>query len=100
MATKVKLRRKPITQERKTLYLDYYPPIRAPETMKMIHKEYLGIYIFQEPQNEVQREYNADMLLIVEAIQAMHIQAVINEKYGFLDKRKEKGDFLAYFRGF
>lgn len=100
MATKVKLRRKPITQGRETLYLDYYPPIRDPETMKMIHKEYLGIYIFQEPQNEIQREYNADMLLKAEAIQAMRIQAVINEEYGFLDKRKQKGDFLAYFRSF
>lgn len=26
MATKVKLRRKPITQGRETLFLDYYPP--------------------------------------------------------------------------
>lgn len=83
MATKVKLRRKPITQGRETLYLDYYPPIRDPETMKMIHKEYLGIYIFQEPQNEIQREYNADMLLKAEAIQAMRIQAVINESYSY-----------------
>lgn len=70
MATKVKLRRKPITQGRETLYLDYYPPIRDPETMKMIYKEYLGIYIFQEPQNEIQREYNEEMLLKAEAIQA------------------------------
>ncbi|MCP9611734.1 site-specific integrase [Coprobacter sp. LH1063] len=100
MATKVKLRRKPITQGRATLFLDYYPPILDPETMKMIHKEYLGIYIFQEPQNEIQREYNADMLLKAEAIQAMRIQAVINEEFGFLDKRKQKGDFLAYFRSF
>jgi len=100
MATKVKLRRKPITQGRYTLYLDYYPPIREPETMKMIYKEYLGIYIFQEPQNEIQREYNEEMLLKAEAIQAMRIQAVINEEFGFLDKRKQKGDFLAYFRSF
>lgn len=70
MATKVKLRRKPITQGRESLYLDYYPPIRDPETMKMIHKEYLGIYIFQEPQNQIQKEYNEDMLLKGEAIQA------------------------------
>ena len=100
MATKVKLRRKPITQGRESLYLDYYPPIREPETMNMIHKEYLGIYVFKEPKNQIQREYNEDMLLKAEAIQAMRIQSVINEEYGFLDKRKQKGDFLAYFRGF
>jgi Site-specific recombinase XerD len=100
MATKVKLRHKPITQGRESLYLDYYPPIRDPETMKMIYKEYLGIYIFQEPKNQIQREYNEEMLLKAEAIQAMRIQSVINEEYGFLDKRKQKGDFLAYFRSF
>ncbi len=100
MATKVKLRHKPITQGRESLYLDYYPPIRDPETMKMIHKEYLGIYILQEPSNQIQREYNEEMLLKAEAIQAMRIQSVINEEYGFLDKRKQKGDFLAYFRSF
>lgn len=100
MATKVKLRRKPITQGRETLYLDYYPPIRDPETMKMIYKEYLGIYIFQDPKNLIQREYNQEMLLKAEAIQAMRIQSVINEEFGFLDKRKQKGDFLAYFQSF
>ncbi len=68
--------------------------------MKMIHKEYLGIYIFSEPSNEIEREYNAEVLLKAEAIQAMRIQAVINEEYGFLDKRKQKGDFLEYFRSF
>lgn len=100
MATKVKLRRKPITQGRETLYLDFYPPIRDPETMKMVYKEYLGIYIYQDPKNLIQREYNQEMLLKAEAIQAMRIQSVINEEFGFLDKRKQKGDFLAYFRSF
>ncbi len=45
MATKVTLRRKPITQQRESLYLDFYPGIRNPDTMKMVYKEYLGIYI-------------------------------------------------------
>ena len=96
MVTKVKLRRKPITQGRESLYLDYYPGIRNPETMKMIYKEYLGIYIFQEPRNQLEREYNEEMLMKAEIIRTMRVKSLINEEYGFLDKHKQKGDFLAY----
>lgn len=58
MGTKVTLRHKPITNGRESLYLDFYPPIRCKATMKPVHKEYLGIYIYQNPQNEIQRDYN------------------------------------------
>ena len=98
MGTKVTLRRKPITQARESLYLDFYPPIRCKSTMKLVHKEYLGIYIFQEPQNEIQRDYNNEMLLKAEAIRAIRVQSCINEEFDFLDKEKMKGDFLAYFK--
>ena len=33
---KVTLRSRPISGGRRTLYLDYYPAVRVPETMKMI----------------------------------------------------------------
>lgn len=68
MGTKVTLRHKPITNGRESLYLDFYPPIRCKATMKLVHKEYLGIYIYQNPQNEIQRVYNREMLYKAEAI--------------------------------
>lgn len=98
MATKVRLRRKAITNGRETLYLEFYPPIRCKTTMKLVHKEYLGIYVYQNPQNEIQREYNHEMLYKAEGIQSMRIQSLINEEYGFLDKQRMKSDFLAYFK--
>lgn len=98
MATKVRLRRKANTNGRETLYLEFYPPIRCKTTMKLVYKEYLGIYVYQNPQNEIQREYNHEMLYKAEGIQSMRIQSLINEKYGFLDKQRMKSDFLAYFK--
>lgn len=98
MASKVTLRRKAISKGRDSLYLDYYPPIRNCETMKMLYKEYLGIYIFQHPQNEIEREYNKEILLKAEAIRSIRVQSVINEEYGFLDKHKQQSDFLSYFK--
>lgn len=80
------------------LYLDFCPAIRNPETMEMSRREYLGVYIYLHPRNELQREYNNEMLLKAEAIRSIRAQSLINEEYGFLDKNKMKGDFLAYFK--
>ena len=98
MGTKVTLRHKPITNGRESLYLDFYPPIRCKATMKLVHKEYLGIYIYQNPQNEIQRDYNREMLYKAEAIRSVRVQSCINEEFGFLDKHKLKADFLDFFR--
>ena len=94
---KVTLRRREIKDGKESLYLDYYPPIRNPETMLMSRREYLGMYIYLRPANELQREFNIDMLNKAEAVRCMRQQSVINEEYGFFDKHKVRLDFLAYF---
>ena len=96
--TNVTLRQKPLRNDRISLYLDYYPAIRNPYTMKMSRWEFLGIYIYAKPKNEQQRMFNQDMLNKAEAIRCIRVQALINEEFGFLDKNKQKVDFLAYFR--
>lgn len=66
--TNVTLRQKPLRNDRISLYLDYYPAIRNPYTMKMSRREFLGIYIYAKPKNEQQRMFNQDMLNKAEAI--------------------------------
>ena len=44
--TKVTVRQRAIRNNRISLYLDYYPAVRNPETMQMSRREYLGIYIY------------------------------------------------------
>ncbi len=99
MATsKVTLRRKDIKDNKESLYLDFYPPVRNSETMKMSRREFLGIYIYKNPKDAMQRDFNNDMLDKAEAVRCMRQQAIINEEYGFLDKNKMKSDFLAFFK--
>lgn len=98
MASKVTLRRKPISKGRESLYLEYYPAIRDPETMKLVYKEFLGIYIYQNPQNQIERDYNVEVLQKAEGIRSIRVQAVINEEFSFMDKAKRKSDFLAYYK--
>ena len=95
--TNVTLRQKPLRNDRISLYLDYYPAIRNPYTMKMSRREFLGIYIYAKPKDEQQRMFNQDMLNKAEAIRCIRVQSLINEEFGFLDKNKQKVDFLAYF---
>ena len=95
--TKVSLRSRPISRGRRTLYLEFYPPVRVQVSMKMQRYETLGMYIFAKPKTLTQKEYNAAVMAQAEAIRAMRVQAVINEEFGFLDKEKLNGDFLAYF---
>lgn len=96
-STKVTLRQREISKGRYSLYLDFYPAIRIPETMQMSRREYLGIYIYEKPRTEIEKEYNREMLTKAEAIRAIRVQSIINENFGFLDKNKRNADFLDYF---
>lgn len=80
-------------------YLDYYPGYRDEATMKVMRHESLGIYIYAKPKNARERDYNDRMAEKAEALRCRRYESIINERYDFFDKEKEKGDFLAYFRG-
>lgn len=57
--TKVFLRKKEISGDRISLYLDFYPPIRNPHTNRLSRREGLGIYLYGHPANAREREFNA-----------------------------------------
>lgn len=95
--TKVSLRQKHISHGRISLYLDYYPAIRNPHTMKMTRREFLGIYILKDATDPKLREYNEEMLQKAEAIRCLRQMSLINEEFGFMDKYKMAEDALAYF---
>ena len=95
--SKVSLRQRPIKDDRLSLYLDYYPPIRNPKTMKMSRREYLGFYIYAKPRTKAQKEYNDAILMRAEIIRCRRQEAVINNEFGFMDREQPKADFLEYF---
>lgn len=91
--TKVTVRQRAIQNNRISLYLDYYPAVRNPETMQMSRREYLGIYIYAHPKNEMEREFNNDMLNKAEAIRCIRVQSLINEEFGFWIRPSRKPIF-------
>lgn len=79
-------------------YLDYYPGLRDNITFKTVRHEFIGIYIYSNPQTKEEIQYNKEMKRKAEAIRCRRYEEVVNEKFGLFDERKLKGDFLAYYR--
>jgi site-specific recombinase XerD len=97
-AMKVTLREKKISGGRKSLYLDFYPPIAHPVTGKSTRREFLGLYVVDRPKTEPEKQQNKETRSLAESIRAkrqVEIQAGI---YGFTHQAKRRTDFLAYFR--
>ena len=68
MTTKVKLRTKPISGNRHSLYLDFYPAIAHPETGEPTRREFLGLYLFDKAKSPVDKQHNKETLQLAEQI--------------------------------
>ena len=77
ICTKVTLRQRLLPSGKITLYLDYYPAIRNPKTNKSQRHEYMGIYLYGNPTNRVQRDFNQTMLEKAEIIRCRRQEQVI-----------------------
>ena len=95
---KVTLRSRPISHGRRSLYLDYYPAIRIPDTMKKTRTETLGIYVYARPRSQHEKSHNDEMYRKARLIASTRLPAIINKQYGFLDTARGNRDFLEYFR--
>ena len=57
----VTLRTRPLKNRMLSFYLDYYPGYRDKETMKVIRHESLGIYVYANPRNKREQNFNEVM---------------------------------------
>ena len=94
----VTLRTRPLKNGMLSYYLDYYPGYRDQETMKTIRHDGLNIYIYANPKNERERNFNATMSEKAEAIRCRRFESIVNDRYDFFDRHKLKADFLEYYR--
>jgi hypothetical protein len=68
MSIKVKLRQKPISGNRQSLYLDFYPAIPDKKTGTLTRRNFLGLYIFDKPKNKIDQQHNNDTIETAELI--------------------------------
>lgn len=94
----VALYKRPIKDgSQQSFYLRFYPGYRDETTMKVIKNETLGIYIYTNPANKREKEFNEVMMEKAEAMRCRRYESIVNERFDFFDKNKLNGDFLQYF---
>ena len=106
MSTKVTLRQKTLADgKRKSLYLDFYPPVPHPTTGKPTRREFLGLYIIAKPKNPLDKDHNKEVLRVGETIRQKRANElgkpeIYNEFERERLRLKEAGekDFTEYFR--
>lgn len=103
--TKVTLREKPISKGRKSLYLDYYPAITDKKTGKETRREFLKMYIFENPKTQSDKLHNKNTLGVAEQIRLRRDNEenkpeVYSEYETEMLRIKERGeqDFVQYFK--
>jgi integrase len=106
MAIKVKLREKQISGNRQSLYLDFYPAVLHPITGTLTRREFLGLYLFDKPQNPIDKQHNKETLQLAQQIRQKR-ENNLNKPEIYTDFEKEQlkvkerseKDFVAYFKG-
>ncbi len=105
MAVKVTLRKKPISGKRHSLYLDFYPAVLNPENGELTRREFLGMYIFDNTRNPLDKIHNTDTLNTAKQIrQKKESEFNKPEIYNTLEQeqikknKRQDGDFIAYFK--
>ena len=105
MNVKVTVRKKPISKGRHSIYLDFWPPISHPGTGRLTRREFLGLYISDNPGNYDDRKHNEEMLTLAQTIRNRRVYELnksenpSDSKYdGQRAEKITQQDFLAYFR--
>jgi site-specific recombinase XerD len=94
---KVTLREKPLKDNRKSLYLDYYPAIIDERTGKETRREFLGLYLHDKPRTEILRQENKQTKALAEQIRAKRqLEAQHNSMEGHLLYKQQQTSFLTY----
>lgn len=103
--TNVTLRKKKIANGKLSLYLDFYPPIQNAETNELTRREFLKLYLFEKPKDQLQKIANTESLQTAQLIQIrrqneLRKDDVYNEfeKEQMEIQRIGRGSFLEYFK--
>jgi integrase len=122
MAIKVKVRQKPISGNKISLYLDFWPAITNTDTGDSTRREFLKMYLYaplkkhkskdkpvifhkDKNTNEIYKKHNADTLTIAEGIRQKR-ENELNKPEVYSEFEREQvrrhkageADFLAYFK--
>ena len=95
---KVTLREKPLKSDKVSLYLDYYPPIILPDTGKKTRREFLNLYIDNNPKTSEAKKQNKETLQMANGVRSKREVQIRNREFGFKDNVNISIDFLNFYK--
>src|SRR4051812_39100890 len=97
---KVHIRKRKLTNGRKSLMLDFSPPLINPKNGKPMRFEFLGLFLCDKPANIWERKHNSETNELVETIRAQRQLDIQNRKFGFMSDRVRNTSFVDYFKDY
>lgn len=93
----ITLRQKEITNNKYSLYLDYFPPVISPKTGKETRREFLKLQIYKSPASTKEKEHNKTTIEFAELIRAKRLVQIQNREFGFKENVELNRNFVAYY---
>ena len=95
---KVKMRTRGITNSRKSIILDYSPPLKNPNTGKLHRFETLKLYIYDSPVDQWERQHNKETMVLARSVCAQRQLDIQNRRFGFISDVLKDGSFIDFFK--
>lgn len=93
----VSLRQKSIANSKASLYLDYFPEIINPKTGKPTRREFLKLYVFEKPKNDIEKLHNKSTLAQADLIRSKRMTQIRDKEYGFKENITYSVDFIEFY---
>ena len=94
---KVHLRRKKLQNGMTSLYLDFYPPLTRPDTLKNTRREFLKLHLYTLANTQLRKQHNSETLALAEAIRSQRQVDIQNGYYGFISNKGKSITVIDYF---
>lgn len=91
------MRKKEMSGDRYSLFLDIYPPAPHPKTGKPIRKHYLKLFLYKRPADYLQRRHNTRTMELATTICANRQLDVQEKRFSFISDSERDGNFITFF---
>lgn len=96
--SKVTLRNKKLVGGKLSLYLDYYPPIIDTKTGKETRREFLKLFIYENPKSQEEKKHNSESNDLAELVAAKRLVQLRNKEFGFKENINLNINFITFFK--
>ncbi|MGJ8667539.1 MAG: tyrosine-type recombinase/integrase [Patiriisocius sp.] len=93
----ITVRKKKLSNDMFSLYLDYYPPITSAKTGKATRREFLKLQIYAVPKNASEKLHNKETIEFAEIIRAKRLVQFRDKEFGFKENVNISIDFILFY---